>query len=106
MESDGLFQQWRAARIERFTKIQRCTREWINFAEIAAWCADESGVVPNEEARAAAYQKLQQDLLEGDFEENGRSRVLYLHPYTTKARMTRGWLTRLMEVYDEQTTIN
>jgi hypothetical protein len=28
----------------------------------------------------------------GVFEENGRSRVLYLSPATTKARMTRAWL--------------
>jgi hypothetical protein len=105
MESSVLFREWRAARIERFTEIQRRTREWINFAEIAEWCADESGVVPNEEARAAAYQKLQQDLLEGDFEENGVSKVLYLHPYTSKARMTRRWLTDMMERFD-QTTIN
>jgi hypothetical protein len=106
MESSVQFRQWRTARIERFTEIQRSTREWINFAEIAKWCADESGgVVPNEEFRAAAYQKFQHDLLEGDFEEDGRSKVLYLHPYTSKARMTRGWLTHLTEVYD-RTTIN
>jgi hypothetical protein len=90
----------RTARIKRFTEIQLRTREWINFKEIAAWCADESGVVPNEEARAAAYQKLQDDLLDADFEENGRSQVLYLHPYTTKARMTREWLTRLLAFKD------
>ncbi len=97
--------QWRTARIERFIEIQRCKREWINFWEIAEWCSEESSVVPNEDAREAAYQKLERDLLEGDFEDNGRSRVLYLHPYTSKARMTRDWLTRLMEVYD-QSTIN
>jgi hypothetical protein len=97
--------QWRTARIERFIEIQRYKREWINFWEISDWCSEESGVVPDEVAREAAYQKLQHDLLEGDFEENGRSRVLYLYPYTSKARMTRDWLTRLMQVYD-QTTIN
>jgi hypothetical protein len=101
--------QWRTARIQRFIEIQQCKREWINFWEIAEWCSEESSVVPNEVAREAAYQKLQRDLLEGDFEENirsrVRSRVLYLYPYTSKARMTRDWLTRLMEVYD-QSTIN
>jgi hypothetical protein len=97
--------RWRTARIERFTKIQRDKREWINFWEISVWCSEESGVVPNEVAGEAAYQKLQDDLLEGDFEDNGRSRVLYLHPYTSKAKMTRDWLTGLMKVYD-QTTIN
>jgi hypothetical protein len=97
--------QWRTARIQRFIEIQQDKREWINLWEIAEWCSEESSVVPNEVAREAAYQKLQRDLLEGDFEENGRSRVLYLHPRTSKARMTRDWLTRLMEVYD-QSTIN
>ena len=55
--------------------------------------ARKSGfVTPNEDDRSSAYQKLQHDLLAGDFEENGRSRVLYLHPATTKARMTRAWM--------------
>src|SRR5262249_37524753 len=61
------------------------------------YCSEESGVVPDEIARETAYEKLLADLLEGDFEENGRSQVLYLHPYTTKARMTREWLIRLLE---------
>jgi hypothetical protein len=74
---------WRTNRIARFTEDQRRKREWINFAEIADWCSEVDGsVVPNESARASAYEKLQRDLLEGDFEENGRSRVLYLHPWT------------------------
>jgi hypothetical protein len=105
-DGDSNWRRWRTARIERCTEIQRRTREWINFAEIAEWCSDESGVVPNEDARGAAYQKLQHDLLEGDFEENGRSRVLYLHLYSTKARMTRDWLTRQIETSKDQTTIN
>ena len=63
--------RWRTARIERFTKIQRDKRERINFAEIAEYCSEESGVVPNEVARETAYEKLLADLLEGDFEENG-----------------------------------
>jgi hypothetical protein len=92
--------RWRTARIERFTKIQRDKREWISFAEIAEYCSEESGVVPNEVARETAYEKLLADLLEGDFEENGRSQVLYLHPYTTKARMTREWLIGLLEFKD------
>jgi hypothetical protein len=104
-EREQRTRQWRTARNERFTGIQQRAREWINCAEIAEWCSEESGIAPNEVARGAAYKKFQRDLLEGDFEENGRSRVLYLHPHTSKARMTRDWLTRLMGVYD-QTTIN
>src|SRR6266567_5127536 len=94
-ERDQRARQWRAARIDRFTETQKHRREWINFKEVAEYCSEESGI----------YQKLQRDLLEGDFEENGRSRVLYLHPSTVKAKMTRDWLSGLMEIYD-QTTIN
>jgi hypothetical protein len=85
--------QWRAARIQRFTQKQQRTREWINFAEIADWCSKEDhSIVPSEDKRAAAFDTLARDLLSGVFEENGRSRVLYLSPATTKARMTRAWL--------------
>jgi hypothetical protein len=85
---------WRANRIERFTVRQRRERQWINFAEIAEWCSKEDGsIVPNEQKRAAAFDTLQADLLAGEFDENGRSRVLYLHPSTTKSRMTCVWLT-------------
>ena len=89
-QRDQQARQRRADRIRRFSENQKRTRHWINFAEIAVWCSELSGsVVPDEGARASAYDKLQRDLLEGDFEENGRSRVLYLHPWTVKARMTR-----------------
>ena len=96
----------RTAWIERFTKIQRDKREWINCAEIAEWCSEESGVMPNEVAREAAYKKILVDLFEEFFEENGRSQLMLLHPYTAKTRMTREWLTHLVQVYDDQTIIN
>src|SRR5262245_45672527 len=83
--------RWRTARIERFTKIQRDKREWINFAEIAEDC-EESGI-----ARETAYDKLLHDFLVGDFEQNGVSQIMYLHPYTSKTRMTREWLIGLLE---------
>jgi hypothetical protein len=89
--------RWRTARIERFTKIQRDKREMINFAEIAEHCSEESGIVPNEVARETAYEKLLADSLERDFEKNGVSQIMYLHPYTSKTRMTREWLIGLLE---------
>jgi hypothetical protein len=96
---DRQARQRRADRIRRFSENQKRTREWINFAEIAEWCSELSGsVVPDERARASAYEKLQRDLLEGDFEENGRSRVHYLHPWTVKARMTREWLQEMISM--------
>jgi hypothetical protein len=98
--------RWRIAWIEPFTKIQRHKREMINFAEIAEHCSEESGIVPNEVARETAYEKLLADLLEGDFEENGVSQIMYLHPYTSKTRMTRKWMIQVMEIYDHQTIIS
>jgi hypothetical protein len=96
--------RWRTARIGRFTKIQRDKREMINFVEIAEHCSEENGVVPNEVARETAYEKLLADLLEGDFEKNGVSQILYLHPYTSKTRMTREWLKGLLEFKDADRT--
>src|SRR5262245_10437589 len=92
--------RWRTSRIERFTKIQRDKREMINFAEIAEHCSEESGIVPNEVAQETAYEKLLADLLEGDFEKNGVSQIMYLHPYTSKTRMTREWLIGLLGFKD------
>jgi hypothetical protein len=90
--------QWRAARINRFTETQRRKREWINFAEIADWCSKEDqSIVPDKGKSAAAYDTLSSDLLAGEFEENGRSRVLYLHMATTKSKMTRTWLQDAIE---------
>jgi hypothetical protein len=98
-DRDQKARRWRADRILRFSENQKRTRGWINFAEIAEWCSELSGlVVPDERARSSAYEKLQRDLLEGDFEENGRSRVFYLHPSTVKARMTRKWLQDMVSM--------
>jgi hypothetical protein len=91
--------QWHKDRIKRFVRRQRRDREYINFAEIAEWCAKEDqSILPNEQKRAAAYDTLERDLLAGEFnDENGKSRVLYLNPMTTKARMTREWLQDAIE---------
>ena len=86
---DGDAQQPRTAQIERFTRRQRNSREWINFAEIAEWCSEEDqSIVQNENKRTEAFNRLASDLLTGEFEENGRSLVLFLHPATKKMRMT------------------
>ena len=91
------------ARIERLIKIKKL----INVAEIAESCSEVSGIVPNELARDAAYKKFQSDLLERDFEKNGRSQILYFHPNSAKVRMTREWLISLLKFKDaDQATIN
>jgi hypothetical protein len=92
-DRDRLARQLREARIKRFTERQRCRGEWINLADIAEWCSREDGSIePNEGKRATAFDTLRRDLLAGEFEANGRSRVLFLHPAVAKARMTRTWL--------------
>src|SRR5262249_1975223 len=82
----------------------RQAQEWINFAAIADWCAKEDGsILPNEKKREVAFDTLESDLLAGEFEENGRSRVLFLHPNSVRARMTRDWLKEVMDHnYDQE----
>jgi hypothetical protein len=102
-ETDGKrkqARQWRSAKIQRFVQTQRRKREWYSFAEIAEMCSELDGSgVPNEAARENAYRNLERDVLDGDFQENSRSRVLYLHPLTVRTRMTPGWLNDVIE-YD------
>src|SRR5262249_14875433 len=81
-------QERRKDQIERFIKRQRNSREWINFAEIAEWCSEEAqSIVQDESKRTEAFNRLASDLLTGDFEEKGRSLVLFQHPKTKKMRM-------------------
>ena len=85
--------QRRTTRIKRFEERQRKAREWINFGEIAEWCSEEGSILSDENKRAAAFDKLAHDLLDGVFEENGHSRVHCWHLATATARrMTREWL--------------
>jgi uncharacterized protein VirK/YbjX len=85
-------EDWRLNREVRFTWRQQSKREWIPFREIAEWFAELGSSGANEGARANAYNMLQRDFLNGDFEEAGRSRVLYLHFRTPMAKMTRNRL--------------
>ena len=86
----------RTARIERIIEFFWHSRERISVAEIAEYCSEESGIVPNEVARETAYEKILADLLERFFEENGVSQLMYLHPYTSETIMTREWMAGLL----------
>ena len=89
----------RIKRFERFVEHQRHRREWLNFREIADWLARrENAVVPDKVVRSGAYDLLRDDLLAGDFEEGGKSKVLYLHHRSAVARMTRQQLLAAIEV--------
>jgi hypothetical protein len=99
---DRQAREWRIARIRRFIKVQLHTREWINVAEIADSCSKEDqSIVPDEKKRTAAYETLACDLLVGDFEENGKSSVLFLCPWSVRARMTPKWLQTLIINFGE-----
>jgi hypothetical protein len=79
--------------IKEFERIQRQTREWINFADIADWCSRENhSILPDEQRRTAAFDLLAKDLLAGEFDENGKSAAVYLHPTGTHARVDGEWL--------------
>jgi len=97
-------QAWhrRQSLIERFTEDQRRKRNWINFAEIAEWCSDLSGsIAPNDKVRADAYRKLQQAMLDGDFEQNGLPGVRLLHPKMFK-RIQREYLRIISATHGER----
>jgi hypothetical protein len=73
--------QRRRERIALFIEEQRIQRDWINFHELADRCAHrDNPFVPDEAVRSAAYDRLRDDLLVGDFEEAGESQILFLTP--------------------------
>jgi hypothetical protein len=97
LERDRRTRQWRTAKIERFEERQRKTRECINFKEIAEWCSEEDGSIKqNENKRAAAFDRLANDLLAGEFDENGRSRVHFLHRHIAK-KVTPEWFKDVID---------
>ncbi len=86
----------RKRRIERFQENQRICREWVCLADVADWCARASGdIKPDEERRVIAFTELGRSLNAGEFEQNGRSRVLFLNPSTCLAKMTREQMSRI-----------
>jgi hypothetical protein len=55
--------------IARFAEKQRRLRDWISFADVADWCARESGSVrPDSRLKEDAYRQLSEALARGDFE--------------------------------------
>jgi hypothetical protein len=80
----------RQAKIKSFVEEQRLKREWLSFAEIAdSFARRDNLVLANEDARLGALDLLCQDLLAGEFEEDGKSRIRFLHPGHQTEEMTR-----------------
>jgi hypothetical protein len=98
--------QWRATRILCFAEQQTHKRNWIRFTELAererlrVSALDNIG---NHFNIYDGYRAFREAILAGRFETQGRSRILYLHPLTTKARMTREFLEHVMEWHPTET---
>jgi hypothetical protein len=80
--------------IDKFRQRQHVARGWIEFVEIAKWCArSTTGTSADDEQRALelAYQRLTDSVLQGEFEASGQSKILYLDPMVTGDGMTPRW---------------
>jgi hypothetical protein len=80
--------------IDKFRQRQHAARCWIEFVEIAKWCArSTTGTSADNEQRALelAYQRLAHSVLQGEFEASGRSKILYLDPTVMRDGMTPRW---------------
>ena len=86
---------WRINRILRFSKRQDRERSWINFKDLAERYGRNVSV-------SEGFKQLQAAIFAGEFEQNGRCRVLYLHPAVTKTKMTREWLAKIIEIWAKQ----
>jgi hypothetical protein len=80
--------------IDKFRQRQRAARRWIEFVEIAKWCARSTtaaGADNEQRALELAYQRLANSVLQGEFEPSGRSKILYLDPRVMGDGMTPRW---------------
>jgi hypothetical protein len=87
-------ERWRREWINRFRERQRTVRKWIEFVEIAKWCArSTTGASADAEQQALelGYQRLAASVLHGEFEVRGRSEIFYLDPTAMTDGMTSRW---------------
>jgi len=88
-------QRW----IDAFRERQRRDPAWINFADIAEWCAHEgqSDIRPADDKRDAAYGELWKALKRGEFDDrDGIMTVLFLCPRARLRRMTREYFNSVI----------
>jgi hypothetical protein len=93
--------QFRSNRLARFVEAQRLSRDWLHFGEIAAWCARQGNAdIDLKPAKwRSAIDQLADSIINKEFDREGRSRVLFLHLDSLRARMTGTWLTYLREIW-------
>lgn len=95
---ERLARKWRRQRIAKFAERQRTVRRWMAVTDLANWCAHSTTTANLEaeaQAREVAYQRLTESMRGGEFERDGRSKVLYLDTLVTsdgsspRCRLTR-----------------
>src|SRR3974377_1336344 len=89
-------------RIGRWIDRQERTHDWVCLADIAHWCARRPGDIKRDPARLTqAYSDLERSILQGEFSEGGRLKVIYVTsfpPLSEKVKVRldaarfRGWL--------------
>jgi hypothetical protein len=104
--SQHIWERWRREWIDRFAAKQRQIRRWISFVEIAdasARAGAPTSISEEDEARSLAYRRLVESMSRGEFEKNGRSRVLlllpYLHASVPPHRLTREYFLAMVDAY-------
>jgi hypothetical protein len=102
-EEDRRALKWRREKFRRrwiakFAEWQCIARRWIAFVEIVDWCVQTTTAASLDEeakARQVAYQRLTDSVRKGEFERDGRSKILYLDTHVTgdgaspRCRLTR-----------------
>jgi hypothetical protein len=74
-------ENWRLLWIAKFAERQRTARGWIAVADLVDWCVHSTTTASLEaeaQAREVAYRRLSDSILKGEFERDGRSKILYL----------------------------
>jgi hypothetical protein len=79
-------EKWRRQWIAKFAGRQRSARRWIALADLVDWCAQSTTTASIEaeaRAREVAYRRLTDAVQKGEFERDGRSKVLYIDTLVT-----------------------
>lgn len=100
--------QARTRQILRFRECQQRRRHWLALWDIADWIASDRGTTDrrDEQLRAQGYNDLLSAILAGEFDQHGRTCVLYLAPDPGKLRLTVELLREMRDFYAGATTIN
>jgi hypothetical protein len=90
--------KWRREWIVKFAERQRIARRWVAIVDLIDWCAHSTttaSIDAEAAARKLAYRRLTESMRRGEFEHDGRSKLLYLDTLVTsdgaspRCRLTR-----------------